>query len=223
MKRFKEAFKILAPTLAIALTAVACGQQPVTQTWPQYGTSQASSMTPEQFAQWCGWNYGVMQTSGATPVCRYSVIPTSSSYYVSIPMSQLSPGNPYGGGYLGVSLPALKANDIVELGSQGAYGYGCNAFGCSGDTYTMRGVNQRTGVQATYAGIPAGITISDGTEVYYAGQGTAVTIKHDGTLRVGVNFYKGYAAGTSLDRTPMINSIRITRCVDAAGVTYSCS
>lgn len=182
----------------------AIGQQPIPQ-------------TPEQFESQCrNFGHTLISINGVT-VCRKSVAPTN--FYSTIPMTRIVPGQPQGGGSVG--LPLVRKHDLVTIRSQGRYGLNC-FFECAGATYTMDGVSSASGSVVIVNSLPAGLMVSDGTTTHFAGNGVRVRISNDGILRFGINSAFAGNPSSTPTGTPMIIGATIERCEDISGQTYEC-
>ncbi len=217
--RFMKASAKMAAAVVIGVTfGASCGSGPqgniLPIQFPSYPNGSYFTGTPEQFRQNCLYSGGQIYQVSGVDVCKSDIV-RSSGGQVS---AYLSPNQPYGGMVTGYS---LRAGDKLSITTQGYYAYDC-FFSCSSSSQIdMNGSQGGVAQPLTNGGMQAGFVISDGATVTFVGRSKTLSVTTDSLLRVGVNYSRGTMPNFMMNVG--VSSIRITRCMDATGKTYSCS
>jgi hypothetical protein len=186
----------------------------------QFKTRPGGYCMSGSFDQVCAANYGSPQTLNGSGirVCKFS----NHEYFDTNPVSssgnliQLSQSNPAAQNVLWTSTPVFANARVRYDGSSGSQYY------CNGQAWDFDGTLPGSSVQTWAADTKrAGLTVSDGTQTYFVGDGLSVVVLGgSGRLRVGINYD---SCATSKYDFSIGAKLVIEQCEDANGNTYLCN
>jgi hypothetical protein len=183
-------------------------------------TTSVGAVDPQFFQSNCQMRGGqIVSGANNSQLCRVTIDYGSRVFTASNGVPRITPSSAssQGIGYLGIE---LMPNDRLTYRGTGGWSEtgGSLFFATSSRCHDTTNTGWDGSQIVQNEGMPAGLVASDGTNVYFLGENSTVTIKARGSLRLGFNSRMVSYGCHQLD----VNYLAITRCTDAQGNSQAC-